>query len=125
MCDYKKIAIAGVINYAIIFLATSIMMFSLGMTGLVFNIVTWLVIALSVYLLAEKYYFTKKPKKPLNEGLMLGLGIGIISVIIDIPVMVYGFSANLGWIWFTQWELWAGYLVMVIVPVLVAMSKKK
>lgn len=125
MFDYKKIAIAGFLNYAVIFLATSIMMFSLGMAGLIFNMVTWLVVALSVYLIAERYCFAKRPKKPFHEGLMFGIGMAVVSIVLDIPVMVYGFAATVGWAWFFQWELTVGYLVMIAVPILVAMSKKK
>jgi len=125
MCDYKKILIAGLLNYAVIFLATTVFMFVLGVSGMVFAVMTWVTIALTVYLLSQNYYFTKKPKKPLNEGLMLGLGIGAISFVIEIFVMVNGFASDMGWSWFMQWEVWVSYLVMVITPVCVAMSKKK
>ena len=125
MCDYKKILIAGLLNYAVIFLATTVFMFVLGVSGMVFAVMTWVTIALTVDLLSQNYYFTKKPKKPLNEGLMLGLGIGAISFVIEIFVMVNGFASDMGWSWFMQWEVWVSYLVMVITPVCVAMSKKK
>jgi hypothetical protein len=124
MLDTKKAIISGVIFYAMIFLATSIIMFVLGiMEGIVFHTLTWIVIALTTYFLASKYYFIKKVKEPVKEGLLYGIAVAVVSTLFDIPVMVYGFASDVGIAWFYQWELWFGSLVVIAVSIYVATRK--
>jgi predicted membrane channel-forming protein YqfA (hemolysin III family) len=122
--DLKRAAIAGVIFYAVIFLIISAMMFTPlwgTETQTLLNILVGGVVA---YLVASMYYFKKKPKEPVQEGLYLGLVFAAVSIIIEIPVMVYGFASQMGWAWFAQWNLFAGYVFGILACIFAAKMKK-
>jgi len=125
MCiNYKQAILAGVINYAVLFLAISAMMFTplWGTPAQTYlNMVVGLVVT---YFVASYLYFKKKPKEPLKEGICLGIVFAVISFLIEIPVMAYGFAAAQGWAWFTQWNMIVSYVLCVVAVVAAAMMKK-
>jgi len=125
MCiNYKQALLAGVINYAVIFLIISGMMATpLWGTETVkyVNMAIGFVIA---YLVAWNFYFKAKPADWLKEGLCLGLVMTAVAVVIEIPVMVYGFAAAQGWSWFTQWNMLASYAFGIVACMVAAKMKK-
>jgi hypothetical protein len=126
MClNYKQAIIAGVISEAVIFLLVSAMMFTPLWGTEMQSYLNILVGAVVAYLVAYYFYFKKKPKEPLKEGLLLGVAFVAISVVIEIPVMVYGFAASTGWAWFAQWNLWASYVLGIVACIIAAKMKKK
>jgi hypothetical protein len=126
MCiNYKQALFTGVTFYAIIFLVTSAMMFTPLWGTLTFNYVSIVLGFALAYFLAKYFYFKKKPKEPLKEGLLLGLVVAAVSAVLEVPLMVYGYAAQIGWAWFAQWQIIAGYAVSVVACVLAAMSKEK
>jgi len=126
MCiNYKQALLSGVIFYAVVFLLISAMMFTPLWGTPIQTYLNMLVGIVVAYLVAYYFYFKKKPKEPLKEGLLLGVALVAISVIIEIPVMVYGFAAQTGWTWFAQWNLWAGYVLGIVACIVAAMMKKK
>lgn len=126
MClNYKRAIIAGVISEAVVFLAICVMMFTPLWGTEIQNYLNMLVGAVTAYLVAYYFYFKKKPKDPLKEGLLLGIAFVAVSVIIEIPVMVYGFAASTGWAWFAQWHLLAGYVLGIVACMVAATIKKK
>jgi hypothetical protein len=126
MClNYKKALLAGVIAYAVIFLVLSAMMFTPLWGTEIQSYINMLVSVVVVYLAAYYIYFKKKPKKPLKEGLLLGVVFVAVSVIIEIPVMVYGFAASTGWAWFAQWHLLASYVLGIVACIIAAKMKKR
>ena len=122
--DLKKAVIAGVIFYAVVFLLISAMMFTPLWGTTVQTYLNMLVGIVVAYLVASMYFFKKKPKEPLVEGLYLGLVFAVLSILIEIPVMVYGFASQMGWAWFAQWNLWAGYVLGILACILAAKMKK-
>lgn len=125
--DYKKLLGAGIIYYAIIYLAASILMFTFKIEGMMIAALLTIVSIVTLYLIADKYYFTKKPKNYLKEGLIFGIGVSIISFVIEAVTMVYGVASDVGWAWYTQngmmYTLIVGYIIVLIVSVFVAKRK--
>lgn len=68
--------------------------------------------------MARYFYIGKKSKKYYVEGLVLGIVIVAMSILMEIPVMVYGFAADVGWSWFLMWEMWVSYLIVIVASVL-------
>ena len=124
MFNLKKSIISAVIYYAIIFLAVSLLMFGpVKLEGITLNITTWIISAISIYLLGTKYYFKTKSFSPFKDGLYFGLAVLIVAIIIEIPVMVYGFAADQGWAWFTQPKMIISYLLILVVAIYTAYRK--
>ena len=124
MLNLRKAIITSFMYYAVTFLlASMIILIPSFSAGILYNLGVWAIIAITIYFLAINYYFTKKVRNPVNEGFMLGLVAVIFSILIEIPLMVYGFAANLGWAWFYQWELWAGSIVLILAAIYGAMNK--
>jgi len=90
----------------------------------VFGIVIVISSAILAYLLSRYYYFKGKVKDPAKEGLMLGIVVVVISFIIEIPVMVYGFAAAIGWNYFLSWNIIVGYLLALLIPVFAAYQSR-
>ena len=57
--------------------------------------VWWTVSSLVIILLTRYFYFKKKPKNPLKEGMLLGILLAIITFFIEIPPVVYFYG--MGW----------------------------
>ena len=127
--DMKKAIFSGIISYAVIFLVISAMMFVPGAYA-ANQWAAWsqyLILAIGfviAYLVGRYYYFKTKPSKAMNEGLMLGIVMAVVALIIEIPVMVYGFASAMGWAWLGQWNIWVGYLLVVIAAIVAAYTKK-
>ncbi len=123
--DLKKAVVSAIIMYAIIFLIASALVFNIQDEAIFGSIMVILVIILS-YLLSSKFYFKGLTvSNPIKDGLAFGLVVAVISFIIEIPVMVYGFAAQQGWGYFADTYIIAGYIMMLIIPVIVAYRKKK
>ncbi len=124
MLDLRKAIITSFIYYAVTFLLASlVMIIPIFSAGICNNLAVWAITAITMYSLAMKYYFKKKVRNPVKEGFMLGIVALIFSILIEVPLMVYGFAANLGWGWFYQWELWAGAIVLILSAIYGAMQK--
>ncbi len=121
--NIKKALVVSVVLYAIVFLAASAVLSFSG--TLMFTAAIFAVSITTNYILSSEYYFKgMKVKNPLKEGLMLGIAIGIVMFLIDIPVMVYGFAASVGWNYFADWTMVAGYVVNLTVPIIAAYRKR-
>ena len=83
--------------------------------------VWWIVSAVAIFLLTRYYYFRQKPKNPLIEGLLLGILLAIITFIIEIPLIVYGFG--MGWEIYLFWIVWVQYLLVIVSPIIAALTK--
>ena len=126
MFNLKKAIIAGIINFALMFLAASILMFTPGFSemGTLFNTGMVVVVAIITFAVSKYYYFKEMAiVNSLKEGLMLGVIMAGISFIVEVPVMVYGFVADQGWSYFMTWHAVLGYLLMIMIPVVVAKMK--
>ncbi|MFQ6009941.1 MAG: hypothetical protein ACE5J7_02360 [Candidatus Aenigmatarchaeota archaeon] len=124
MCDYKKAVISGVISYAILFLIISALMGTPLWTSGYINYINLIIVFIVVFLVAQKYYFRGiKPKA--NEGLVLGIIMAIVAFLIEIPVMAYGFAADMGMNWFTQWNILTGYILTIIAALLASKTLGK
>lgn len=124
MVDLKKGLITAVIFYAVIFLVASMFMIAIPSQNIIFHALVWVAVIVVMFLLANYFYFKTKPTEPIKEGLILSALVLAVSVILDIPVMVYGFSAKTGWSWFAAWELWLGYVLIIATAIVAAKLKK-
>ena len=123
--DVKKAVVSAIIIYAIIFLIASVLVFNIQDEAIFGLIMVILVIILS-YLLSSKYYFKGfNITNPVKDGLAFGVVVAVISFVIEIPVMVYGFAAQQGWGYFADLYMIIGYILMLIIPVIAAYRKKK
>ncbi|MFH0832991.1 MAG: hypothetical protein V1900_04690 [Candidatus Aenigmatarchaeota archaeon] len=123
--NIKKALISAVILYALIFLWASILMFVAKMTGDAFSVAMLVSGALLTFIVAKYYYFkSMKIVKPINEGLMLGVVFAVVTFVIEVPVMVYGFASTQGWNYFTSWSIMLSYLLALVVPIAAAYKKK-
>lgn len=129
--DTKRALLTGLASYAAIFLISSALMF-LPMAyswetmkwSLFGSILMMALASIVIFLLSQRYYFKTKPKDAIKEGLMLGAIIVAISFLIEIPLMVYGFAKTQGWLWYLQWNILAGYILALVLPVIAAKTKK-
>jgi len=117
--DLKKGIVSGIVYYAIIFLVASIIMQFTATTTILFDSLMWITTVVAIYLIVKNYY---KPKS-VKDAFMLSVLVAIIAFLIEIPVMVYGFAADQGWSYMMMWDLWIGYLLLLIVPALVVKFK--
>ncbi len=127
MMNIKKLLASGVIYYAVIYLAASILMFTFKLDLLWQSIGISIINIVTAYLIASKYYFTKKPKSYLKEGILFAIGISVIGFLIEIITMVYGVVADQGWAWYTSNNMLYGVLfgyVLVMVTSVVAAKLK-
>ena len=122
--DCKRGILAGIIAYAIGFLVISATMFTPIWGTDASTYLNMAIVFIAVFLVANMFYFKKKPKNPLNEGAVLGLTMAIVAFLIEIPVMAYGFAAEMGLNWFAQWNILAGYVLSIIAAIVAAMQKK-
>ncbi len=121
--NIKKAVISGVIIYALLFLAASALLFTVT-DQTIFGTISFLVLVILTAVVMKKYYFKgMKVKKPLQEGLGVGIILVLVFLAIEIPVMVYGFASDMAWYYFTSWDILLGYISLLVVPVLVAWKK--
>ena len=119
----KKAIISAIILYAIMFLVASALLFIQNET--IFGSILIVLSVILTFLISKEYYFKgAKISNPIKEGLMLGIVLVIVAVLIDIPVMVYGFASQVGWNYFMYWHLQLGYLLTLVIPILVAYKSK-
>jgi len=120
--DIKKALIASFIWYAAMFLLASALM--LVVSDIAFEVSTVILSVILIYIISKYYYFNKKVKDPLKEGLMFGIVIDAVSFILDTAIMVYGFAIETGWNYFLAWNLMAGYMLVLVIPIFVAYQMK-
>lgn len=123
--NLKRGLISGLIVFAIVFLLASILMFVLYLSDLAFQIPMLIMGSLTVYLVTRYYYFKEgKVSSPIKEGIIVGILIAIVSFVLDIIVMVYGFAGDLGWAYFNNWSLISAYILTIFIPIVAAYMKK-
>jgi hypothetical protein len=121
--NIKKAVISAIVMYAIIFLVASALLFIKDET--IFGSIMIVLSAVLTFLVSKEFYFKgAKVSNPIKEGLLFGAIMVAIAILIDIPVMVYGFASQMGWNYFMTWHLIVGYLLGLLVPVLVAYRMK-
>jgi hypothetical protein len=87
----------------------------------VMSYVWWIVSATTIFLLTRYYYFRQKPKKPLTDGLLLGILLAVITFIVEVPLIVYGFGMGLEI--YLIWLVWIQYILVIILPIIAALMK--
>jgi hypothetical protein len=121
--NLKKTIIIGIVYYVVTFLfggtARSIMSELMSVVWWIAS--WWIVSAIVIFLLVKYYYFKQKPENPMNIGLTLGILLAIITFILEVPILVYGFG--MGWEHYHRWYVWIQYLVVIISPIIAAIMK--
>ena len=107
------------------FLVASALLSTIGQNDTIFGSILVVISVILTFLISREYYFKGvKISSPIKEGLMFGIVLVVVAVLIDIPVMVYGFASQYGWSYFMFWHLQLGYLLTLIIPILVAYRMK-
>ena len=122
--SYKNATLWAVILWALIFIVWSIIIFvPVLKDSLLWQwIIHYIVLIFLVWLCAANYF--KKAGPSAKSGICLGIYFVIIGAILDAIVTVPLFVKD--WGFYSQWQLWVGYAVVIIVSILVgsALSKK-
>ena len=91
--DIKKALIASVIGYAVTFLVASGLLFMQAQNAMLFSVLVTLFALVLTFVIAKFYYFNGMVMTSfLKEGLLFGILYDVVMIVIDIPVMVYGFA---------------------------------
>jgi|GEM_PF-1009659 len=99
----------GVLIWSMLFVWISILTFSVKLTGLSLNVLTWIgVVVASWY--GVKYSLVKN----LNDAVILGLVWVIVGLILD-RLITYNMPNQES---INQWSILVGYLILFLVPVL-------
>jgi hypothetical protein len=120
--NFLKAIIIGLLYYAAALLVdwlgnSFVPGYSLNYTSYVW----WIVSTLAIFLLTRYYYFRRKPKNPIADGLILGILLAAITFIIEIVLVVYGFG--MGWEIYQFWTIWIQYPLIIISPIIAALTK--
>lgn len=124
--NIKWALISAVIWYALVFLVGSAIMFipPFSAMGDAFGAAIVVTVAVFAFSIPKYLYFNKFPaKEPLKDGLMLGAVFVVVSVLLDIPILVYGFAAEQGWALFTTWHSILGLVLLLLIPIAAAYQK--
>jgi len=122
--NFTRALLFAVVLYALIFLIASGLMFVFELGSMAFKVTVPIVVAVLTFVIAYFYFKGVKVTNAFTDGLVVGVVFAVVAFLIDIPAMVYGFQSELGWAYFTQWDLMLGYVLTVIMPILAAFMKK-
>ena len=113
--------IIGLLYYAVALIVDALGASSIPDYFAVMSYVWWTVSTITIFLLIRYYYFRQKPKNPLKDGVLLGILLVTITFFIEIPLIVYGFG--MGWTIYLFWMVWIQYLLVIISPIIAALTK--
>ena len=119
--DFLKAIIIGLLYYALALFFDFIGNYFVPYYVNFMSYVWWIVSACAIFLLTRYYYFRQKPKKPLTDGFLLGILLAIITFIIEISLIVYGFG--MGWGIYLFWIIWIQYPLVLLSPIVAALTK--
>lgn len=120
--NIKKAIVSAIVLYATMFLVASALLFIKN--EIIFGSILITLSVVLTSLISKEYYFKGlKITNPIKEGFMLGLILVVIAILIDIPVMVYGFATD-GWNYFMSWDIIIGYILTLFIPIIPAYKAK-
>ncbi len=119
--DFPKAVIVALLYYAMAFLIDGLGNAFVPSYANFMSYVWWIVSVAAIFLLTRHYYFGEKPKHPLKDGFLLGILIALITFIIEILLVVYGYG--MGWGIFLFWNVWFQYFLVVVSPIIAAITK--
>jgi hypothetical protein len=119
--DFLKAIIIGILYYAVALFFDVLGNYFVPYYVNFMSYVWWIVSAIAIFLLTRYYYFRQKPKNPLTDGLLLGILLAVITFIIEISLIVYGFG--MGWGIYLFWIIWIQYPLVLISPIIAALTK--
>lgn len=122
--DLKKATMVGVLVWFIVFVAASIVMYTISMEMI--GIVCIFVIPIVTVTLAKYLYLDKvKPGFPAREGVLLGAYWLILVLILDVIVIVVGFGAGSEYFTEANWTMPVGYAEFVVAGYIAGLTAKK
>ncbi len=80
------------------------------------NYFWWVVSIIMLFVMVRYFYFKEKPDSSWLKGLGLGILLLVITFIIEVNLLVYGFG--LGWSLYSIWTVWIKYALVLIVPII-------
>lgn len=114
----KKGILLGLLMWIILFFIGSTVMVTIGQDKIG---VSMIILEPIVAIFLARWYLKVNPN--IIEGLKLGIVWTIISAILDIAILVYGFKN--GWGFYSTWTIWVGYLEIIIVSAIVGKILEK
>ena len=114
--DFKKAAIGGILLWVLIFVTWSIIIFlppfKDGANMMWQYIIHYILLILWIWIIAKMYF--GKVAASAKEGLILGIFVLIIGIILDAIITVSLFPVGTHAEFFGQWEMWIGYIELII-----------
>lgn len=117
--NIKKGISLGLLSWIISFFLGSIVMITIGQDRIG---VSMIILGPIVIIFLARWYF-KTVNPSMAEGLKLGILWAVMSVVLDVAILVYGFKN--GWGFYSTWTIWVGYLEIIIVPMIVGKIMEK
>lgn len=118
---FLKAIIIGLHYYAVATFIDTVSLSFFSNFVVISSYVWWLVSGISIFFWTRYYYFKRKPKNPLWDGLLFGVMLGVFTFIVEIILVVYGFG--MGWEIYQFWEIYLQYPVVIISPIIAALTK--
>jgi hypothetical protein len=116
--DLKKAVKSAIVLYALVFTFVSALTFYVPPAA--FTYAALLLVAVLTLIVAKHYFRMYKPANPICSGLALGMVFAVVTFVLDVLLMVYGFASYIGWSYFASASQMLGYVLTVVMPVLAA-----
>ncbi len=117
-----KSVLYGALLWVLIFFEVSILMFGLGLEGILYYIIHYIIAIILVSIIAILYF--KKEKADFGKGIILGIGFSIVGIVLDsiitVPLFIKDYSLMFGDI-----GLWIGIFLGIITAGVVGAIKRK
>ncbi len=108
----------GIALFAVMFLAGSVVMFGVNLTGTAMSVVMLIIGIIVVYLLAKQYKIAS-----LSQGIQVGLVWLVVDALLEYLVIIQIFNKGNATGFYTP-LLFVSYALIVIIPALVGQMKK-
>lgn len=115
----KALGFAFIAWIVLFFIATAVWMVNQTLVDLSMVSMVWIVVGI----VSWSYLKGTAKERLVKESSILMIVMLVLSLILDTVFLVYGFAA--GWQYFMNPNTWAGYVEVIIVPLIVAFLLKR
>lgn len=119
----KKAVIFGALIWVLIFFEVSILMFGFNLPQWAVSYYAWHYSLSGIIVVIVSWFYFKKGKGDLEQGILTGLVFTITSIVLDALVTVPLFVKDYGF--FLNRFLWISYLEGIVIAALVGAIRKR